>query len=89
MDSRQAFAYTLLPDRQAHYEACLQTLATRTATGNPRAINGAQQVVRTALRTLNLTRVAAGLAEIEVPVMKPACSLFEAAYAAQQRGILH
>jgi len=70
MQTTQATALALLPERQAHYEACCVTHARAVAAGVPKSVLATQQNVAFALATLNKTRAAAGLSPVTGPRMR-------------------
>jgi len=66
----RTLALALLPERQAHYDTCCQTLARANAAGVAKSILPAQQSVGFALAVLNTTRAAAGLSVITGPHLR-------------------
>jgi hypothetical protein len=66
----RATALALLPERQAHYDACCATHARAVAAGVPKSVLATQQSVSFALGTLNTTRAAAGLSALIGPAMR-------------------
>lgn len=83
----QQLAYTLLPERQLHYDNTLAALEKCRANGDAKLCFGAQQAVGFALRALNTTREAAGLAPVASPPMRGLDELLAAAIEAQRHSL--